>query len=74
MMLIGHRLAVEQRNTFGLEGARVFLKVFFVPLVFAKKPLRRSLRFFVFLWAKCMKFKRKSIKFGPTHPAPNPFL
>ena len=32
----------EKRNTFGSEGARVFLKIFSVPLLFAKKPLRRS--------------------------------
>ena len=37
----------EKRNTFGSEGARVFLKIFAVPLFFAKKPLRRSFGFSV---------------------------
>ena len=38
----------EGRNTFGSEGARAFLKFFSVPPFFAKKPLRRSLRFVMF--------------------------
>ena len=31
-------LQTEKRNTFGLQGAGVFLKIFSVPLLFAKKP------------------------------------